>query len=126
MRYGRRHFAVVPSHFHRSSARTMIPGGLRLTGAHHRVGAAMVSRCERRALREIEQHLAQADPEFAALLCGPRPTRRYQIAVGTAIAGVLTALLGLLLFSAILIAGGVCVAFRAWLRIVLMRWAGDD
>lgn len=91
----------------------------------------MLSRHERQVLREIEQFVAEKDPEFAAMLCGdpvqaPRHTRRYQVVAVLAIAGLCTVLLGVLLAEAILMIGGACMALSAWLRVLVMRWADEN
>jgi hypothetical protein len=92
----------------------------------------MVSRRERQLLREIELSLAKSDPDFAALMgnglapYGRRRSRRYQFAVVAGVVGIFIALLGLLLAEALLVIGGTCVAVNGFMRVLVLRWAGDD
>jgi hypothetical protein len=90
----------------------------------------MLSRNERRQLREIEKSVEIDDPAFAALLretpTQPMPRPHYRLAAAAALAGMLTALFGLLVLSPLLMLGGACLALNGYLRVVIARWAEEE
>jgi hypothetical protein len=90
----------------------------------------MLSRHERQRLRDIEKSVEMDDPDFAARLSDTQalPPRGvgYRLAAAIALVGMLTALVGLLVFSPLLMFGGACLAINGYLRVRMIHWAEGE